>query len=105
MALATSQDIALLSRWSFISAYQKNRQALRAVGVMVCKGLTAAGGTLGGPTNVEQPLAVALLGSAVFQSLCLSKRHASPALHYTFALALARYMLDNDWGVLSLFTP
>jgi hypothetical protein len=105
MALATSQDIDLLRRWSFISAYQKNKPALRAVCVMVFKNLTSIGVTPNGPSDMERPLTVALLGSAVFKSLCLSKMHANPILHPTFAVAMARYMLDNDWAVLSLFTP
>jgi hypothetical protein len=105
MALATSQDIALLQRWSFISAYQKDRQALRGVGVTVCKNLTSIGVAPNGLSDIERPLAMALFGSAVFQSLCLNKMYASPALHYTFALAMARYILDSDWAVLGLFTP
>lgn len=105
MALITPTDMLILQQWSFISAYQKNRQALRDVGITVCKNLASLGVAANGPSDIERPLAVALLASAVFQSLCLSKMHASPVLHHTFALAMARYMLDNDWAVLNLFRP
>jgi hypothetical protein len=106
MPLATANDIANLKGWSFLNDYGKNRNALIVVGMNTYRNLTLAGGVPpNGPSDVEGPLIAALLGSAVFRSLCYSKKYARPTLHLSFARSMARYMLDNEWDVIILGKP
>jgi hypothetical protein len=53
------------------------------------------------PAHLEQPFATALQATNIFQRLCSTKPYASPELYPVFALALSRYILDNDWSVIS----
>lgn len=97
MALLTSQDLAILSTWSFLRDYARNRDAFLEVGRMAYRILDSLVGPPHNPSDMELALTQGLWATRIFQILCQSKAHATFPLHSVFALALARYMLDNEW--------
>jgi hypothetical protein len=100
VALVTAQDLNILGYWSFIKDHVKNRKALLEVGRAVHATLKmyTPHGSAPTPNTVEQYLTGALHTSRVFREICFSKAHASQGLHFSFASAMARYMLDYDWN-------
>jgi hypothetical protein len=103
VALLTSQDLAVLNGWDLLRAYKNNRAAFLSVGKLAYQGLVGVGMGLPppGPREVEPLLTTALQTARFFKAICYSRKYASPSLHPTFALALARYMLDNEWADIS----
>jgi hypothetical protein len=102
MGLTTAHDLAILSSWSLLRSYQRNKASLLAVGKATYQALSIHGG--GPPSNainVERPFAAALRVSNVFKAICASKAHANPSLHPVFALALARHILDYEWQAIT----
>ncbi len=98
MALTTAQDLAILSSWNLLTDYMNNKANFVSVGKIVYQALTAHGGSPpSGPSDVEQPLTLALQVTSVFKRICLAKPHAAASLYSVFALSLARYILDNEW--------
>jgi hypothetical protein len=98
MGLTTAQDLAILSSWTLLRSYQRNKASLLAVGKSTYRALRIhSGGPPPSPINIEQPLEAALRVSNVFKAICASKAHANPSLHPVFALAMARYILDYEW--------
>jgi hypothetical protein len=98
MALTTATDLVTLSSRSFLTDYANNKQAFVGVGKIVYQALQTHGGSAPGQTNLEQPLGVALQSATVFKTVCHAKPHASQVFYPTYAFALARYMIDNDWS-------
>jgi hypothetical protein len=62
--------------------------------------LTHGGATVAVPAVLERPLQSTLQVESLFKAICAAKRHATPNMHAVFALALSRYMLDNEWVTL-----
>jgi hypothetical protein len=102
MPLSSPQDVAMLVSWNLMSDLRRNKRSLVGVGKILYQGLTifAPGRSLN-PSDLEGPLAMALLSADVFKLICASKAHAPPAFHPTFAGAYARFLLDNEWGGIS----
>lgn len=99
MALTTAQDLATLHSWNLLNDYQRNKAAFVTVAKVVYQTLVTYGGVPPrGPIDVEQPLAAALRVTNIFNMVCAAKLHARPSLYAIFALALARHILDNEWG-------
>jgi hypothetical protein len=99
MALTTAQDLATLQSWNLLNDYQRNKAAFIAVAKVVYQTLVNYGGAPPqGPIDIEQPLAAALRVTTIFHRVCAAKRHARPSLYAIFARALARYILDTEWG-------
>ena len=104
MALTTAADLLTLSSRSFLTDYTTNKNLFIAVGKIVYQTLLTFGGNPGPtPVDMEQPLEVALRSTSVFKTVCAAKLHANPVFYPIFARALARYMMDNDWG--DIITP
>lgn len=102
MALTTATDLATLSSWNLFRDYQRNKAAFVAVGRVVYRTLVTYGGVPPrGPIDLEQPLAAALRVTLIFKMVCAAKPHARPSLYVVFSLALARYILDNEWAVVT----
>jgi hypothetical protein len=98
MGLTTAQDLATLHSWSLFRSYRRNKMALLAVGKVTYQILkTHDGGSPPSATDMERPFAAALQVDNVFKAICGSKGHANPSLHASFALAMARYILDVEW--------
>jgi hypothetical protein len=76
----------------------RNKQRFVGVGKIVYQALLTYGQSTPGQVDVEKPLGVALQSAAVFKVVCAAKRHANPVFYPTFASALARYIIDNDWS-------
>ena len=100
MALTTAADLRTLSSHSFILAYQANSQKFIDLGKVVYQTLSTHGGHVPTQAAMEAPLALALQGATFFQKLCASRHFALPKFYLTYASALARYTLDNEWGVI-----
>jgi hypothetical protein len=98
MGLTTALDLATLQSWSLITDYTGNQPALIEVAKSVYQALrTFNPGAPINPIDLERPLGAALQVNAVFKGLCAAKRHAWPALHPSFASAMARYLIDYEW--------
>ena len=98
-AFTTALDLATLNHWQLLPRYTRNKTEFVAVGKIVYQALTAYGGPPSGPIDLEQSLALALQVSNVFKNAC--PNHVPPILYPVFALALARYILDNEWIAVS----
>lgn len=101
MALTTAADLVTLSSRSFLTDYTANKTEFVEVGKIVYQALSTHGGNAPVPVAMETPLAVALQCMTLFRALCTAKLHANPVHYPTFATALVRYMLDNDWSDVS----
>lgn len=98
MTLTTAADMATLSSRSFLTDYASNQAKFIALGKHVYQSL-AAKGPAPAKADMETPLDVFLQGATFFNTLCASKRYANPIFYPTFSLALARYTLDQEWGI------
>ena len=98
MALTTATDLITLNSRSFLTDYTNNKQQFVGVGKIVYQALQTHGGSAPAQTNLEQPLGVALQSATVFKTVCAAKPHANPVFYSTYAFALARYMIDNNWS-------
>ena len=99
MALTTAADLITLRSHSFILAYQANSQKFIDLGKDVYKMLSLHGGRVPTQADMEEHLAAALLNVTFFQKLCAARRFSLPKFYPAYALALARYTLDKEWGV------
>lgn len=98
MALTTANDLAMLTGWNLLTNYRKNKQSFVNVGKIVYQALNAySANPPSGPNDVELPLTKALQSANVFKTVCAAKHHARSSYYPTFASALARHMLDNEW--------
>jgi hypothetical protein len=98
VGLTTALDLATLSSLNWLIDYANNKTAFNAVGKVVYQVLMSHSGSAPtGPHMLEQPLMVALQVNNTFKAVCASKAHINPIMYPTFALALARYILDNEW--------
>jgi hypothetical protein len=91
-----STDEAILESWSILKDYGYNRGELLAAARAVYRTLFFFEGEIS-PQGMEPFLIDALLVTSVFRIICVSKRHANPALYPVFAGALARYILQHEW--------
>ena len=98
MALTTAVDLNTLRTRSFLTDYVANQAAFVEVGKIVYQALSDYEGSAPEAVYMKDSLAVALQCTTLFKTLCAAKLHANPIFYPTFAVALARYMLDNDWG-------
>ena len=105
MALCTAYDIAVLTTWNVLRDYNRNRAAFIAIGKASYWTLLRHGGpTVAVPSTLERPLQAALEAASLFKTICATKWHAAPNptlpsnLHAAWSLALARYILDNEWA-------
>ena len=83
MALLTHVDHQSLQSWSFLADYKNRRSDLIS--------------TVPQPSECENALALAMLTTKSFADFLQKKKHATPALHLTFARQMAQLVLDNDW--------
>jgi hypothetical protein len=93
-------DTQLLERWSLLKGYQNNWRSLISVAKAVYSAISKLSESPPRPDGLVLPVAIALLRSTVFKELCLSREYADESLHFTFALAMAKHILDRDWLVL-----
>lgn len=98
MPLTTPQDLATLNGWSLLTAYTNNKTLFVEVGKIVYRALGSTGTPPNGPSDVEMPLTLALRVTNIFKKICAAKLHANFSLYPTFALSLARYILDTEWA-------
>lgn len=98
MALTTPTDLITLSSRNFLVDYAANRLDFVAAGKIVYQNLLTHGGIAPAPADVENPLGVFIQGLAVFNVICAAKQYLNPAFYPTFAFALARYIIDNEWN-------
>ena len=101
MALTTASNWNTLNGRSFLTDYTAYKTELVEVGKIAYQALSTFGGSPPSEADMERPLATALQSTTLFNNLCAAKPHASPMHYPAFAEALARYMLDNDWGDIS----
>jgi hypothetical protein len=99
MPLTTALELATLSSWNWLRDYRgRNKTVFIEAAKIVYQSLALySGGPPSGPDALEQSLVAALMVLNVFKILCQRKRHANPFLYPVFALALAHYILDNEW--------
>lgn len=91
-----STDEAILESWSILKDYGFNREELLISARAVYRTLFFFLGEVS-QQGMEPFLMDALLVTSVFRTICVSKRHANPALYPVFAGALARYILQHEW--------
>jgi hypothetical protein len=101
MALCTPNDEPTLRTWNVLRDYNRNRVAFIAFGKACYRALLNHGGaTVAVPSALERPLQATLEVQTLFKAICATKRHATPNMNQVWALALSRYMLDNEWTTL-----
>jgi hypothetical protein len=103
MALTTTADLGLLTIWGWLRAYHRNRSEFIEIAKIVFRTMNAMSGNPPQlPIDVEPMLADALLCTTLFKKLCVVRRRsfADSRLYPDFALALSRYILDNDWAAI-----
>jgi hypothetical protein len=104
MALCTPNDEPTLRSWNVLQDYNSNRVAFIGFGKACYQALLAHGGaTVAVPSALERPLQATLEVQTLFKAICAAKGHATPNMTQVWALALSRYMLDNEWAI--LITP
>jgi hypothetical protein len=102
MPLGNATERRTLERWSILKAYERNRRDLVQAARLAYVVLAAYGGSPPpDPRSMQQAVVAALLATPVFTEICVSREHARPVLYPTFALFLARHILDTEWPVVS----
>ena len=108
MALTTPLDLATLRSWSWLRDYGANKTAFTDIARIVYQVLDkyavkSPNYPLAlGPDDLLGPLSAAIQTCDMFKILCVSKQHASPVLYRVFARTLAKYIIDNEWGTITV---
>jgi hypothetical protein len=105
MALTTTLDIVTLRSWSWLRDYTANRTAFidfaRIIYQVLSKYAVKSQNPPLGPDDMEGPLTVAIQTCDIFKLLCAAKQHARPDLYPVFARLLAKYIIDNEWVMIT----
>jgi hypothetical protein len=97
MALLTPLDSKTLQNWGLDKDYRYSRLALIQVARIVYQAILGSLNVHPTPFDCEGGLARALIISTEFNRILNRQWHAPPILWPTFAIAMARLLLDNDW--------
>lgn len=96
MPSATS-DTLKLQDWSFLKDYMKRRAELLVLARAAYECTEYLQGGVPMPDDCERIYALMLIGSDLFKGMVARKRHLQPSFYEAMCLALARYVLHNNW--------
>lgn len=97
MALLTPIDRQSLQSWSFLADYQRRRGDLINIARAVYSAINFLLGSPPQPSDCADALTSALFATKPFADFLQRRNHAHPNLHWTFAVQMARLVLDSDW--------
>ena len=101
MALTTLPDILTLSGWSWLRDYTANKTAFIDLARIVYQVLANYAVFPLGPDDMADHLTVAIQTCDIFKHLCVAKPHARPDLYPVFARLLAKYIIDDEWVIIT----